>query len=82
ISLCKSVIDKGYPILHMYMHSSSLVDNKNSLLGNKDAFTFITNAIKAVIKELSRHYNIEFCTISEAAKKMQERTSPNGSSTK
>lgn len=80
ISLCKSVIDKGYPILHMYMHSSSLVDNKNSLLGNKDAFAFISNAIKTVINELSSQYNIEFCTISEAAKKMQERTSHNGSS--
>ncbi|MEP0355644.1 polysaccharide deacetylase family protein [Paraglaciecola sp.] len=82
ISLCKSVINKGYPILHMYMHSSSLVDNKNSLLGNKDAFTFITNAIKTVINELSSQYNIEFCTISEAAKKMQARASHKGSAIK
>ncbi|MFT2090407.1 polysaccharide deacetylase family protein [Paraglaciecola sp. 2405UD69-4] len=81
ISLCKSVIDKGYPILHMYMHSSSLVDNNNSLHGNKDAFSFITNAIKKVVGKLSTQYNIEFCTISEAAQKMQARAPIKGNST-
>ena len=55
----------------MYMHSSSLLDNQNSLLGNQKAFEFITNAVQKVVNQLKSKYNVEFCTISEAAKKMQ-----------
>ena len=70
ISLCDKVLQKGYPILHMYMHSSSLIDNNNSLLGNKNAFNFITGAITDMITYLSAHHKIEFCTISQAAAKL------------
>jgi len=72
IALCDKVIAKGYPVLHMYMHSSSLLDNQNSLLGNKNAFSFITQAVSEVTKHLTEHYNIEFCTISEAAQKLNK----------
>lgn len=72
ISLCDIVIKKGYPILHMYMHSSSLIDNTNSLLGNKNAFNFMTNAVTEVVSYLKEHYHIEFCTISQAAAKLNE----------
>lgn len=71
LSLCETSIKRGYPILHMYMHSSSLLDNQNSLLGNQKAFEFITNAVQKVVNQLKSKYNVEFCTISEAAKKMQ-----------
>jgi hypothetical protein len=70
-SLCNTVIQRGCPILHMYMHSSSLLDNKNSLLGKQNAFEFITDAVQQVVNQLKSNYNIEFCTISEAASKMQ-----------
>lgn len=73
LSLCDKVIAKGYPVLHMYMHSSSLLDNQNSLMGNNDAFNFISDAVKNVIKPLQDKYPIEFCTISEAAEKLQSR---------
>jgi hypothetical protein len=75
IALCDKVIEKGYPALHMYMHSSSLLDNTNSLLGKKNAFSFISNAISEVTAHLLKNYNIEFCTISEAAKKLANTSS-------
>ncbi|WP_340679156.1 polysaccharide deacetylase family protein [Paraglaciecola sp.] len=71
ISLCDVVLEKGYPVLHMYMHSSSLIDNTNNLLGNKNAFNFVTNAVTQVVSYLKENYHIEFCTISEAAAKLK-----------
>lgn len=70
IALSEKVVAKGYSILHMYMHSSSLLDNKNSLLGNTDAFSYISQAVSAVVTHLSQKYTIEFCTISEAKDKL------------
>lgn len=70
-ALSETVIDKGYHVLHMYMHSSSLVDNNNSLIGNYGADQFISNAVEQVITRLKNKYNIEFCTITEAAQKLQ-----------
>lgn len=75
ISLCDTVINKGYPVLHMYMHSSSLIDNQNSLLGNQDAYQFVTDAVQSVVKHLLSRHSIEFCTISEAATKLQNMDS-------
>lgn len=71
LKLCRIAIDKGYPVLHMFMHSSSLIDNNNSLLGNENAFEFVTHSVKTVVKTLKEQYDIQFCTISEAAEQLQ-----------
>ncbi|WP_158971637.1 WalW protein [Paraglaciecola sp. L3A3] len=73
INLCDMVIQKGYPVIHMYMHSSSLLNNNNNLLGQDNAFNHICHSIEQVINHLKAHYEIEFCTISEAAQKMQSQ---------
>lgn len=70
-SLCDMVVSKAYPVLHMYMHSSSLLDNKNSFLGKANAFNHICGAIEQVTEHLKNNYDVEFCTISESAKKLQ-----------
>lgn len=69
-NLCDTAIGKGFPILHMYMHSSSLLNNNNSLLGKDNAFNHVCGAIQQVINYLQARYPIEFCTISEASKKL------------
>ena len=74
LSLCETVINKDYPVLHMYMHSSSLLDNNNSLLGNRNAYEFICESISEVVKTLSEKYALDFCTLSEAAIKLQQQT--------
>lgn len=72
LTLCDTVINKGYPILHMYMHSSSLLVNQSGLLGNEhNPFDFISDAVTKVVTQLKSTYDIEFCTISEAADKLQ-----------
>jgi hypothetical protein len=71
LSLSKQAIANGVPVLHMFMHSSSLIDNKNSLVGNNDAYHYITEAIQNYITALQDSVDIEFCTISEAGKRVQ-----------
>lgn len=72
--LCDMVISKNYPVLHMYMHSSSLLNNKNNLIGQDNAFNHICGSIEQVVNYLKSRYEIEFCTISEAAKILQNRS--------
>jgi hypothetical protein len=77
LTLCDTVIKKGYPVLHMYMHSSSLLLNQNDLLGSENTpFDFISDAITKVVTQLKSTYDIEFCTISEAASKLQKMDIP------
>lgn len=77
LTLCDKVIEKGYPVLHMYMHSSSLLDNQVGLLdSDQNPFDFISDAVSKVVTELKSRYDIEFCTISEAAKKLQNMDTP------
>ena len=77
LTLCDTVIKKGYPVLHMYMHSSSLLLNQNDLLGGENTpFDFISDAITKVVTQLKSTYDIEFCTISEAASKLQKMDIP------
>jgi len=71
INLCDIVIDKGYPVLHMFMHSSSLLDNSNNILGQSNAFNHVCGSIEQVVGYLEKHYEVEFCTISEAANKLK-----------
>jgi hypothetical protein len=71
INLCEVVIDKGYPLLHMYMHSSSLLENTNNMLGQNNAFNHLCKSIEQVVGYLEKHYELEFCTISEAANKLK-----------
>jgi hypothetical protein len=77
LTLCEKVIDKGYPVLHMYMHSSSLLDRQEGLLGSDQSpFDFISDAVTKVVTQLKSKYDIEFCTISEAADKLQTMDNP------
>jgi len=77
LTLCEKVIDKGYPVLHMYMHSSSLLDNQVGLIdSDQNPFDFISNAVTKVVTQLKSKHDIEFCTISEAAKKLQTMEYP------
>lgn len=73
LNLCRIALKKNYPVLHMFMHSSSLIDNNNSLIGKHNAYEHISGAVKQVVTRLQEQTDIEFCTISEAAKILQQR---------
>jgi hypothetical protein len=73
LNLCRVAIKKNYPVLHMFMHSSCLIDNNNSLVGKHNAYEYISGAIKQVVTQLQKEFDIQFCTISEAASILQQR---------
>ncbi|MDP5031415.1 MAG: polysaccharide deacetylase family protein [Paraglaciecola sp.] len=77
LDLSKSALANGTQVLHMFMHSSSLIDNNNSLVGNRDAYKYITEAIRSYISQLQQSVNLEFCTISEAGKRLSEEQTSN-----
>ncbi len=76
LNLCRVAIKKNYPVLHMFMHSSSLIDNNNSLVGKHNAYERISGAIKQLVTQLQKEFDIQFCTISEAASILQQRERP------
>lgn len=77
LTLCHNAVARGAPILHMYMHSSCLIDNNNSLLGNENAYQYMTSEIEKVVSELKQTYQLEFCSISEAAQRLGYGETPN-----
>ena len=65
--LVNILLKKEQPILHMYLHSSSLIDGVTGLLNTPDALSEICTRVSAVIEHLrQQEVNIKFCTLSEA----------------
>ncbi|MDB2330852.1 polysaccharide deacetylase family protein [Alteromonas sp.] len=66
-SLVDTCLSKDYPIIHMYLHSSSLIDGATGLLDATGAFELICSRMQTLLQHLDNKANITFCTISEAA---------------
>jgi hypothetical protein len=64
-------LTKNYPILHMYLHSSSLIDGATGLLNIDDAFGTICTRMRAVVSHLQEKADVSFCTITEAATRLK-----------
>jgi hypothetical protein len=64
IDMC---LEKQYPVIHMYLHSSSLLDGVTGLLQVDNAYSRICKRMTEVIQYLNARANVRFCTISEAA---------------
>ena len=57
-------------VFHMYLHSSSLIDNTTGLNNEVNARENICSRIAEVIQYLQQHANIDFCTLSQAREKL------------
>ncbi len=68
-------LSNNHPVIHMYMHSSSLVDGATGFMKGKNAHNRICNNIKTVVDYASQQANVKFCTISEAASILKQRQS-------
>lgn len=55
------------PVIHMYLHSSSLIDGATGLLNVTHAYDRICQRISATLFYLNSIANVRYCTISEAA---------------
>jgi hypothetical protein len=65
--LINSVLNNDFPIIHMYFHSSSLIDGATGFMPHKNAFDVICNNIRYIIEYAQKRANLHFCTMSEAA---------------
>ncbi|GAB5415424.1 MAG: hypothetical protein Cons2KO_30270 [Congregibacter sp.] len=63
------------PAIHMFMHSSSLIDHSKGMLSCANAFETVTQNISELLEFAKRRANVQACTISEAAALIQHRTS-------
>ncbi|MEO0438341.1 MAG: polysaccharide deacetylase family protein [Pseudomonadota bacterium] len=69
--LVDKVIANGHPVLHMFLHSSSLVNNSQGIMSHPRAFETISHAIEELLDHLQEKAAVRFCTISEAAALIQ-----------
>lgn len=70
-SLCLSSLKNDHKVLHMFIHSSSLIDNPNSQIANVNAYKQLTESISELVGWLGQQCDLEFCTVSEYAKKLK-----------
>lgn len=68
IQLCKRTLENDLPVIHMYLHSSSLLPRATGYVKNRKAKAELTYKISQTVNYLKQHYDVQMCTISEAAK--------------
>ncbi len=61
------VLKTRQPVLHMFLHSSSLIDHSEGMLSTANAFNVVTRRIDRLLEYAHHAANLHFCTISEAA---------------
>jgi hypothetical protein len=64
--LIDSQLKKNQSVFHMYLHSSSLLENITGLSFHEDAREHHCQQIKIAVEYLKEKANVTFCTISEA----------------
>lgn len=65
ITLADAAIENGHQCLHMYFHSSNLINDGTGFLKSKNANKVICTRIEKVLKYLHKHYDVNFMTPSE-----------------
>lgn len=74
-ALAASEIKNQHQMLHMFIHSSSLLPGKNSYTGSALELQNFYSSIKQVVEYLHEHADVVFCTISECKVKLFPRAS-------
>ncbi|WP_200911629.1 polysaccharide deacetylase family protein [Teredinibacter purpureus] len=69
--LINAAINDGHDVVHMYLHSSSLLAGQNSYAESKEDVDHIYQRIEQVISALTAERDIRFCTLSESASLLQ-----------
>jgi hypothetical protein len=72
-SLVDKCIDRGDPVIHMYLHSSSLLDGVTGFYAQEQAFKAMCDAIQAVVQHMQVKVDVTFATISECAAILTQR---------
>lgn len=69
ICLGKTLLEKGQRIFHLYLHSSSLLDNATEMSAKNNAREQITQRVEGFLNWLTSCCEVECCTLSEAGQK-------------
>ncbi len=64
--LIDSQLKKDKTVFHMYLHSSSLLENVTGLSFHENAREHLCQQIKIAVEHLTTQTNVTFCTISQA----------------
>jgi len=64
--LIDTQLNKGQDVFHMYLHSSSLLENVTGLSPEESCREYLCQQIKVTVEHLQKKANVTFCTISEA----------------
>jgi len=75
IRLTKTRLKKGQMVFHMYLHSSSLVQQVTGLNDEPNAREHLCQRIADVTKFLASKTDIEYCTLSEAKQRLTQQGS-------
>lgn len=70
--LVNSALKNGHSVIHMYLHSSSLIDGATGLMQTDNAFSIICERMSETIRYLESQANVTYCTITEAALALQQ----------
>lgn len=72
-ALIDKCIERQTPVIHMYLHSSSLLDGVTGFYARKDAFGAMCQAIAATVAHMQSKIDVKFTTISECAAILAQR---------
>ena len=71
VTLIDTSLNKQQKILHMYLHSSSLLENVTGLSDQANAREHICQQMQIAVEHLKTKANVTFCTMSEARNLLQ-----------
>jgi len=73
LRLVDAAVASGNPAIHMFLHSSTLLEERGEYNRHKIGRAELYQSIRAVVEHLQARVDVEFCTISEAAQRLQSR---------
>ncbi|MHA7881220.1 MAG: polysaccharide deacetylase family protein [Saccharospirillum sp.] len=73
IQLCQQLLANHYPVIHMYLHSSSLLPGSTQYVKSEQDKVRLMNRIEHVVAYLRQHCELTPVTITEAATKLAEQ---------
>jgi len=66
ITLTDAALASEHPVIHMFIHSSSLLPGRNEFTQNREDEKKFYTRIESVVKHLAAQSDVTFCTLSEA----------------
>ncbi|WP_255438904.1 polysaccharide deacetylase family protein [Aestuariibacter sp. GS-14] len=72
--LVDTAIKRQHRVIHMYLHSSSLIDGATGFFEETNSLQIICQRIRATVEHLQRLTPVEFCTITEACEILNARS--------